>query len=172
MRFFFLLSYCLGCFLFAFYSMAQPTEIYGLASPIVLQDEQIMTIDLGDYFIDPTAIVSVTADKSLKTKLSPDQQKLQIGLKTNWEVLPPLSVIRFLTRTKTEHSILLKKAAKTKHTFRLADNNYQKVQVAGQFNDWNPANSLLQKEGSEWQLTLPLANGNYQYQLVADGKWM
>jgi 1,4-alpha-glucan branching enzyme len=46
------------------------------------------------------------------------------------------------------------------------------VQVAGDFNDWNPQKSQMKKAaGGYWQLKIPLARGVYKYRFVVDGIW-
>lgn len=47
------------------------------------------------------------------------------------------------------------------------------VQVAGDFNDWNPGttNFVQVDEAGKWQLKLPLEKGLYRYRLVVDGQW-
>jgi len=47
------------------------------------------------------------------------------------------------------------------------------VQIAGDFNDWQPENTPLQKVGKNgvWQIKLPMAKGKYRYRLVVDGQW-
>ncbi len=46
------------------------------------------------------------------------------------------------------------------------------VQVAGDFNDWQPEKSPMQNIGdSNWQIKIPLARGTYRYRLVVDGHW-
>lgn len=45
------------------------------------------------------------------------------------------------------------------------------VQVAGDFNGWNPAStSLEQISGGAWAVTIPLKPGRYEYMFVVDGK--
>jgi cyclomaltodextrinase / maltogenic alpha-amylase / neopullulanase len=39
-------------------------------------------------------------------------------------------------------------------------------------NDWNPANTNLQLIDGIWQTSMVLNPGDYQYQLVMDGKWL
>jgi len=48
----------------------------------------------------------------------------------------------------------------------------RKVFVAGNFNDWRPAELGLQKTNDSWVLPLILAPGNYQYKFIIDGKWI
>lgn len=45
------------------------------------------------------------------------------------------------------------------------------VQVAGDFNEWNPARSPLEQiSGGAWTVTLPLKPGRYEYMFVVDGQ--
>jgi hypothetical protein len=47
------------------------------------------------------------------------------------------------------------------------------VQLAGDFNNWQPEDTPMQKVGDNgaWQIKLPLAKGKYRYRLVVDGQW-
>jgi 1,4-alpha-glucan branching enzyme len=46
------------------------------------------------------------------------------------------------------------------------------VQIAGDFNDWQPGKNPMTKAGDgTWQARVPLAKGTYRYRLVVDGKW-
>ncbi len=51
--------------------------------------------------------------------------------------------------------------------------NANKVQIAGDFNHWQPENTIMEKINSygAWQVKLNLAPGKYRYRLVVDGKW-
>jgi hypothetical protein len=45
------------------------------------------------------------------------------------------------------------------------------VQVAGDFNAWNPARTPLEpRPGGAWTVTLPLKPGRYEYMFVVDGR--
>ena len=50
-----------------------------------------------------------------------------------------------------------------------------KLFLAGNFNDWNPANDkyLLKDDDGDgmWSITVKLAPGTYQYKFVIDGQW-
>lgn len=49
----------------------------------------------------------------------------------------------------------------------------KRVNVAGNFNGWNPGELFLEKSVTgEWQLPYALAPGNYEYKFVIDWKWM
>ena len=47
------------------------------------------------------------------------------------------------------------------------------VQLAGDFNNWQPQNTSLEKiaENGIWQIKLPMSPGRYRYRLVVDGQW-
>jgi chromosome partitioning protein len=47
------------------------------------------------------------------------------------------------------------------------------VQIAGDFNNWQPAESPMEKVGESgvWQTKTSLPPGKYQYRLVVDGQW-
>jgi 1,4-alpha-glucan branching enzyme len=46
------------------------------------------------------------------------------------------------------------------------------VQVAGDFNNWQPEKTQMQNMGEgNWQVKIPLAKGTYHYRLVIDGHW-
>ncbi|OHB56895.1 MAG: hypothetical protein A2Y12_02965 [Planctomycetes bacterium GWF2_42_9] len=47
------------------------------------------------------------------------------------------------------------------------------VQVAGDFNGWQPQLTPMSKidEQGIWQIKLPLTVGSYRYRFVVDGHW-
>ncbi|MFH1715755.1 MAG: glycogen-binding domain-containing protein, partial [Planctomycetota bacterium] len=49
----------------------------------------------------------------------------------------------------------------------------QSVQIAGDFNNWQPENAAMQKVGDTgvWQTKMNLPQGRYRYRLVVDGQW-
>lgn len=52
--------------------------------------------------------------------------------------------------------------------------NASKVQIAGDFNGWQPDKTPMQKVGNSdiWKVKLPLKAGTYRYRLVVDGRWL
>lgn len=57
--------------------------------------------------------------------------------------------------------------------FELRNSSASSVCVAGSFNGWNPSRAPLKRDSSDhWGLTLPLAEGSYEYCMVVDGRWM
>lgn len=48
----------------------------------------------------------------------------------------------------------------------------QKVQIAGDFNDWNPEKGSLKKmSDGKWKIILQLSPGRYEYRYFVDGNW-
>ena len=47
------------------------------------------------------------------------------------------------------------------------------VQVAGEFNNWQPKDAVMEKVGNSgvWQTKLNIPKGKYRYRLVVDGQW-
>jgi chromosome partitioning protein len=49
----------------------------------------------------------------------------------------------------------------------------ESVQIAGDFNNWQPEQTPMQKisDNGVWQMEMKLAAGRYRYRLVVDGQW-
>lgn len=49
----------------------------------------------------------------------------------------------------------------------------ESVQIAGDFNNWQPGKLQMEKISGKgaWQIKLPLGKGKYRYRLVVDGQW-
>ncbi len=138
-----------------------------LNTPVVLQSA-VTEVVLGDYFTDPTEIDSVTSDADLKLTVFDDKKLLTI---TPGEKLDFLSDLKLWSEGYA-YSVMLKKSDKVAHTFVVdwREKKYEKVQLKGEFNAWNPANTALEYNDGKWQVTLMLSPGRYQYLVVADGK--
>ena len=47
-----------------------------------------------------------------------------------------------------------------------------KVKLAGAFNDWNPDETPLKKNGNgKWKVSLTLPPGRFEYRYLVDGSW-
>jgi hypothetical protein len=56
--------------------------------------------------------------------------------------------------------------------FVVRANGASNVRLAGDFNDWNPERSQLQRlDADTFHIKLPLSPGRYQYRYVIDGRW-
>lgn len=54
--------------------------------------------------------------------------------------------------------------------FSFIQDGARKVQVAGDFNNWDPQSLRKQKDGT-FTLNLELAPGTYEYKFIIDGTW-
>ncbi len=104
---------------------------------------------------------------------------------TGWElpyVLGPGNyTYRFLVDGKWTNGDSVKPAAgtnlflviDTNYTFRLKGfPNAKKVVVAGDFNNWDPDQLLMKREGEAWVFPVHLFRGKNRYKFVVDGKWI
>ncbi|MEM6269487.1 MAG: alpha-amylase family glycosyl hydrolase [Bacteroidota bacterium] len=145
-----------------------PTTV-GLFSPVQLRADST-TIFLADYFPLgewPDTLLSIP-----ELKLLPDSAAGTVTLVPKGEALPWLATLD-LEFGAYSYSILLKRSRKRKVLFALDPQGatYQTVQLAGEFNGWNPANSPMVLRNGVWQNSVVLDPGRYQYQVVRDGNW-
>jgi cyclomaltodextrinase len=54
----------------------------------------------------------------------------------------------------------------------LTDRQFSSVYLAGTFNEWNTDVTRMRPVEGGYEVTLPLAVGEYQYKFVADGQWI
>ncbi len=139
----------------------------GLASPVMLNPDTTV-VHIADYFPTEPAIDSVTATEGLKIT----QKDTIIELIVQGAGFPRIGQLHFYI-SGDRYDILLKRSSKIKYEFTFkTDEPYEKVQLKGTFNAWNPANTNLTKKDGVWTTTLLLEPGEYQYLIVADGKEM
>lgn len=59
-----------------------------------------------------------------------------------------------------------------KALFSLMAPDAHSVQLAGDFNSWNPEVTPLKKHANGmWKINLKLSPGRYEYRFLVDGKW-
>ena len=59
------------------------------------------------------------------------------------------------------------------YTFRLKGfAQANKIFLAGDFNEWNPATMPMRKEGDEWVFRVHLSPGKHLYKFIVDGNWI
>ncbi|NOZ45749.1 MAG: alpha-amylase [Chlorobi bacterium] len=145
-------------------------EVVGLLTPIKLQPENTKVI-LTDFFLHPEKIDSIRVNSNLSYSLNQSNDTLLLKkLSTN---LPKLSTMRVWINNMV-YSILIIDSEKILYNYEFNSKGkiYKKVQLAGEINAWNPANTFLENENGIWKTSFYLLPGKYQYQIVLDGKWM
>lgn len=126
-------------------------------------------IVLSDYIIDVTEILSITAHSAIEIWYNAKNQIVSLEI-TNLEALPQVSCLHVLLINGLQYDILLLKSKKIVHTIRFFG-YARNVQIAGDFNSWNPKGfDFVYKDGA-WQFELEIEPGNYSYQLIIDGVW-
>lgn len=142
------------------------SDIVGLASPIVLESDTTW-VDLTDYLDQKPQIQAVKAtDQSLWLQFDPTTYGLTISGRCKHGIAAVI-----INLENTEYAIPVKNASKAMINYEIILDNAKEVQLAGDFNGWQPSKNPLQKDGSKWFANLELYPGNYAYQVVIDDKW-
>lgn len=137
-------------------------QILGLSSPIQLDLRQTQ-VYLEDYLLQPERLDSVTSDGPFNLEI--DNSILIITGR-------PESSAYNLTFWSDGYgeSVLLKPTKKTLYSFFYQSQAQEKeVMIKGEFNAWNPGNTILEKNGDAFSTYALLSPGQYQYLYVIDG---
>ncbi|MFN8393874.1 MAG: alpha-amylase family glycosyl hydrolase [Bacteroidia bacterium] len=142
----------------------------GLFSPIQLGIDST-EIFMEDYFPNGEWPDSIHMDSHVKW--TADKATKRIVTHGKDDALPWLSTLD-LWFGKQQYNILVRRAREVDVavTFDPKGKTFSQVQVAGEINGWNPANSPMQLLDGKWQAHFLLNPGRYQYQIVVDGAWM
>jgi cyclomaltodextrinase / maltogenic alpha-amylase / neopullulanase len=143
---------------------------YSLSSHITLREgENIIYLD--DFVENYENIDSIFySDGSFKL----DRDKNLLTIDASRGVTPFLSSI-CIRKGEFDYHLVCKFSPKNKTAVIFSPENgidYQTVSIAGDFNAWNATTHKLEKAENSWKINLELDPGLYQYQIVADGKWM
>lgn len=141
--------------------------ISDIATVILLhQGENVIYME--DYINDFAGIDSIYYDGKNYT-----YNKEQKTLIIKGDNLAPISQIK-ISKQGNIYNIICKKPNKliTEIEFDPQGKEYISVSIAGDFNSWNPTTNILNNESGLWKTSLSLDEGIYQYQIVADEKWM
>lgn len=139
------------------------SQIIGLASPINLAFDSTQII-LEDFFIEDELVRAISVPEGLSITRNEDGFMLFGSLKY------PLSTLE-ISAAGEEYNFLLKKSTKQKVeiVFDPQGKDYQRVQVKGEMNAWNPNAGELNKDGDLWKISMLINEGIYQYIYVVDG---
>lgn len=140
--------------------------IIGLATPIQL-DIGPTNIFLSDYVLYPDSIDSVYVEGK-KINLGEDRSYFPFRPKRESDRMMEMQI----WENSTASTVILMKSKKQEVTFTFdpAGATYQNVRLSGEFNGWTPSRTELQLKDGTWNTVLYLNPGNYQYQIVRDGK--
>lgn len=78
------------------------------------------------------------------------------------------------TQQKIDEIYGIQRAPDGAVTFRARFENAKNVRIAGDFNQWNAAQTPLSPASRPggWCITLPLSSGRYRYRFIVDGRWV
>lgn len=155
------------------FNILQNNQLPGLASSVKLNIDTTIVF-LADYFPKKTGIDSIVTNKHLSHHHNKENYTLRLIVLN--DSLPNMSVLKVFINDY-EYDIPVRKSRKIKYTFAFEPSahfteKYDMVQLMGEFNAWNPRNTLLEKNNNKWMTELIVEPGKYQYLIVADGKQM
>ncbi|MDR0941653.1 MAG: hypothetical protein LBM68_05455 [Bacteroidales bacterium] len=145
------------------------TKINTLATPITL-DLKITRICLYDYILHPETIQSLTVAEGIEIWENKKTHAIALHIVDSKKVAP-ISTLDITFDDNTTQSIILIKSKKIIHPIRFYGIAHS-VQIAGDFNSWNPKGFDLEFRDNCWQYDLEIEPGNYSYQLIVNGEWI
>lgn len=139
--------------------------------PYIKLESDSTKINLEDYIIDLNLIVELrVCDEILIKHTDCDNIKELVYEDSK---LPLISVFSIITE-KNKLDLILEKSQKVSYKVYFDNKyiNYNKVQIAGDFNNWNPEKNNLWFNGNSWECELYVNPGRLSYQFVVDGNWI
>ncbi len=163
----FILVFILSCSIEQEDVVLNQDAIVGLAKPVKLKPGE-NKIRNENFFLQPDLIDSIVFSEEVEIKVSPDKKFVSFIAGAN---LPTYSTLACYVNGEP-YSILLEKSRKQNYKliFDPNGNDYQKVQVKGSMNDWNPEDSNMNLVDGKWEIDFVLNPGKYHYQFVVDGE--
>ena len=147
------------------------SKICNLASEIRLGQKETI-VYLQDYVLNCDEIASVVAPQGFEVWVNHAEQKVKLNIVEN-DIILPVSNLDIIYKDDSKESLVLVKSKKIQYVVRYYPNNYvSSVQIAGDFNSWNPKGYNFSYKDNCWQYTLNIEPGNYSYQLIVDGNWI
>ncbi len=146
-------------------------HIFHIASPIALSMHETI-VHLEDFIIDCSCIKTITPPSGIIMWESKQQSLLKLEVE-DAKKLDFVSALHIEFTDNTSADILLIKSKRLDFTFRYEPHYHAStVQIAGDFNSWNPQGYNLSWRNDAWELDMEIDPGNYSYQLIKDGNWI
>jgi len=128
------------------------------------------TVYIQDFILNPTDVDSITSSsEELKFNLSADKKTVSIIATPKMKAFVDVQ----LWVKGTPYSIPCRRTDKIDYTFTFDAHGapYEKVQIAGQMNDWTASATpdLKLNDKGLYEVTLNLSPGTYLYQMALDG---
>lgn len=141
-------------------------DFQSLASELISTDANARRAELANSITKELEAISASASEILENivpeKTSQDKTDEEMSLEQSIENLDK-KIADFYGHKHVDGIVM----------FSTLYPRAEKVQIAGDFNGWNPEAGNMEKvtEKGQWQLTLPVEPGQYKYRLVVDGQW-
>ncbi|MDR1761724.1 MAG: hypothetical protein LBR55_04680 [Bacteroidales bacterium] len=145
------------------------TKINSIATPITL-DLKLTRIYLCDYILNPENIQSFTVVDGIEIWENKMNHMLALKI-VDSEKVAPISTLDITFDDNTVQSIVLIKSKKIIHPIRFYGMAHS-MQIAGDFNSWNPKGYDFEFKDNCWQFDLEIEPGNYSYQLIVNDEWI
>jgi len=141
--------------------------ILGLASTVNLPVESPAEINLNDFVLELERLDSV----SLQPPFSINYQQSTNNCQISWTSdVPPISELKLWSEGIASSVFVMRSK---KEAIELTySGEAESVQIAGEFTSWSAKDQDFEQEGSEWNKTIYLDPGLYQYQIVVDDTWI
>jgi len=146
-------------------------NIFHIASPIALSLHETV-VHLEDFVLDCNSIKTITPPEGIIMWENRGESLLKLEIHDS-KKLPFVSCLDIEFNDESHASIVLIRSKKIKYLFRYHPHYHSNtVQIAGDFNSWNPQGYSLSWQNDAWELELEIDPGNYSYQLITDGNWV
>jgi chromosome partitioning protein len=167
-------------------------DFRALAEEVIASEARRKRREMVDSLTDQLDSISASAEELLPAEPRlQDDQPIEIDL----DELAPIELAESFDAEAAQRGIeqpepLTHKAAPATTEAKLADYygvnqindavyfitlypRAQSVQIAGDFNNWQPGGTPMEKVGDSgvWQTQIKLPQGRYRYRLVVDGQW-
>ncbi len=135
-------------------------DFLSLADELIGSDTKVQRAGLVNTLQAKLQAISASADELLATIQNPAGQET---VKTSASMPLEQKLADFYGVRQSDGKVI----------FSAMYPRAQSVQIAGDFNNWNPQATPLEKvsDNGNWQIQLPIDRGRYRYRLVVDGQW-
>ncbi|MEX1187792.1 MAG: alpha-amylase family glycosyl hydrolase [Bacteroidia bacterium] len=150
------------------FKVPESPEIIGLASTFVLPVDTGSLI-LDDYFPESSLVDSIGKVEGLELNWKKGESVIRIK---SGQSLAPVSILEIWSKGYAYAIPLLKSVKRiVEFSYKSGDAALESVQLAGDINNWQPAQTTLTNEAGIWKTNLMLNPGKYSYQVVENGSW-
>ncbi|MFO7869176.1 MAG: alpha-amylase family glycosyl hydrolase [Bacteroidales bacterium] len=146
-------------------------HVFHINTPIQLNISKTL-VCLEDYINDCDTIQSITAPNGITAWENKNKHQVLLEV-TNNSLLKPVDVLHVTFNDGECTDIPLFKSKKIRYAYSVSlEGMPHSVQIAGDFNSWNPDGYNLHSEHGEWHINLEIEPGIYAYQIIVDGNWI